>query len=344
MKRMNNRTINIITLMLILVLISVSVLIVMNFTQLSKEFQIRETYDFDEPPRYRYMVIVDGTDSGFVEELKKGLEGAREDYNVIYELWYFAGEDKEEAIKRQMDIGIESDVDGIVIQVFEDEEFNALFRKAKLRNIPVITLANEVPSEEKVSFITYNRYQMGSRIGRMLNEYLASNFVQDGTIALLQTSPLVDQDQAMSMQKELYHGFEVTPIRANLEGENILSAEEIAYDIITDYDDLRAIICLSSKETLGVVQAIKDLNKINDIVVIGSGDSEEVLDYISRGVVYATIVPDNAQIGYEALLDMTKYKDGLFVSQYRDISLSFITEKNLEDYLEHKEGDGNEKN
>lgn len=341
---MKNRWINIVTLLLILVLIAVSVMIVMNFGQLSRELQVRETYDFDEPPRYRYMVIVDGTDSGFVSELKKGLEGAREDFNVIYELWGFVGEDKEEAIKRQMDIGIESDVDGIIIQVFEDDDFNALFRKAKLRNIPVITLANEVPSEEKVTFITYNRYQMGSRIGKLLNEYLAGNYVQDGTIALLQTSTLVDQDQALSMQKEMYHGYKVTPIRVNYEGENILNAEEIAYDIITEYEDLRAIICLSSKETLGVVQALKDLNKINDVAVIGSGDSEEILEFVSRGVVYATIVPDNSRIGYEALLDMTKHKDGLFVSQYRDIFVRLITEKDLEDYLETKEGDEDEIN
>lgn len=339
---MKKRWINIITLVLIVILLVVGVLIGFNFSQLGRDFQIRATHEFEGAPRYRYMVIVDGSDSGFVSELKNGLDGAMEDFGIIYELWAFEGEKKEENIIRQMDIGIESDVDGIIIQVFEDEAFSALFTKARLRNIPIITIANELPSLEKVSFITYNRYQMGSRIGHMLNEHLASNYISDGTIALLQTSALVDQDQALAMQEELYHGYEVKTIQVDFEGENILNAEGAARDIINDYSDLRAIICLSSEETLGVVQAIKDMNKINDVTVIGSGDGEEILDYVSRGVIYATIIPDNERIGYEAMLDMTKYKDGLFVSQYRDIFVRFITEKNLAAYLEQQEGRVNE--
>ncbi len=334
---MNKRWMNFITAILVIILIVVSVLIAINFTQLSKDIEIKSSNKTEGLPKYRYMVIVDGSDSGFVDELKIGLDGAMEDFPIIYELWSFAGEDKEERIKEQMDIGIESDVDGIVIQVFEDEGFNQLFTKAKLRNVPVITLANEVRSQEKVSFITYNRYQMGSRIGKLLNEHLASEYVADGTIIMLQTSTLIDQDQALAMQEELYPGYIVKPHRLDNEGDNFLNAEGVARDIIEEHEDLRAIICFSNQETLGVVQAIKDLNMINDVTIIGTGDSEEILDYISRGVVHATIVPDNQRIGYEAMLDMTKYKDGHFVSQYRDIFVRFITSKNLEIYLDEEE-------
>lgn len=335
---MNKRWINISTIVLMVILVVLVVLIGLNFTELRKEMQSQSANKLDNPPNYHYMVIVDGSDSGSVNELKKGLDGASEDFGVIYELWSFSDDDRNNQIKRQMDIGIESDVDGIFIQASYDPDFSALFNKAKLRNIPVITLGNELPSAEKLSFITYNRYQMGSYIGKMLNEHLASKYIDDGTVILLQNSNLVDQDQALAMQDAMYQGYVVKPIRVDFNGEIILNSEDVAKEILRENEDLRAIICLSTAETLGVIEAIKDMNKVNDVVVIGSGDSEEVIDYVSRGVLYATIVPDHARIGYEALLDLTKHHEGNFVSQYRDINVRVITDKDLEAYLSMKEG------
>lgn len=336
---MTGRWMNAATAVLIFLLAVLSVLIGLNFTELGREIQGLSSQNLEVAPLYRFMVILDGSDSDAVISLKQGLDGATEDFGVMYELWSFDGEDKGAQIRRQMDIGIESDVDGIFVQAMADEDFESLFNKAKLRQIPVITLGNEIPSAEKLSFITYNRYQMGSRIGKLLNENLAADYVADGKVILLQNSNLVDWDQALAIQESMYEGFQVTPINVESSGESILNAEGLANDILREYGDIRAIICLSSTETLGVIQAIKERNMINEIVVIGSGDSEEILDYVQRGVLYATIVPDNARIGYEAILDLTKYKAGAFVSQYRDINVNIITAAELQNYMDIRTGE-----
>lgn len=333
---MRKRLLNLITIVLLVVMIGLSVLTAVNFTTLTQQIQ---TIDREEPPYYRYMVILDGSDANFVAQMENGLNKASEDYSVVYELWAFKGETKEDSILRQLDIGIESRVDGIVVQAFEDQRFTELFLKATRNSVPVITIDDDVPSQEKVSFVTYNKYQMGSRIGRLLNNILSQSGTDEGTIAIIQNSPLFNQDQAFAIQEELNDTYKVQPVNADSESERFLNAEGLAKAIISEYDDLAAFICLSSEETSGVVSALKEANMIDDVIIIGSGDTEEILDYINRGVVEATIVLDIENVGYEALFDLTKYNNGQFVTQYRDIDVDIVDKSNMKTYLEEV-GDG----
>jgi len=336
---MRKRLLNGTTLILIGLMIALGILIVLNFTRLSIEFQTGSAYSASNPPLYRYMAILDGSDESFVEDIIIGMDRASEDYSVVYELWSFTGISKEEAILRQLDIGIESKVDGILIQAFSDERFADLLVKAKRNNVPIITIGEDVPSQEKVSFVSYNKYQMGSRVGSLLNPMLAKAGRDKGTIAIIQNSPLFDQDQAFAIQEELEEGFIVTPITVNSVSERILNAEGLAKAIIDEYDDLVAFICLDGEETLGVVTALKDANMMDDVIIIGSDDDEEILDFISRGVIEATIVADIENIGYEGIFDLTKFNKGQFVTQYRDIGVKIVDKDNLPLYLEEEGGE-----
>ena len=112
-----------------------------------------------------------------------------------------------------------------------------------------------------------------------------------------------------------------------------MNAGGLTRNIIDKYEDLVGIICSSGEETLGAIQALKDTNKINDVVVFGFDNSNEILDYIDREVILATIVAQNEKLGYEAIDNMVKHNKGEFVSMYNDISIEIITKENLKDYI-----------
>lgn len=338
---MNKRIINSINSVLIIILIIISVFVVINFTRLSKEFNIGTKFDHNNRPRSHYMVIVDGSDLSYVEELQYGMDQAAEENSVVYEMWAFDGENKEESIIKQFDMGIESRVDGIIIQAFDDKRFERLLAKANTNNIPVITLIGDIVKQEKVTHISYNRYQIGTNIGNMLNQYLEDMMIRRGTIILLENGTKSDRDQSLAIKETMNKGFEIRPETVNYQGENMLNAEGLTRSIINQYGDIRAIVCQSGEETLGVIVALKDLNKINDIIVIGSDDYEEILEYISRGVIYATIISDNEKMGYEAISSIVHHDDKEFVSQYMNIDVRIIDQSNVDAYMreigEHNE-------
>lgn len=330
---MYKRFIDISTVVLGIVLICLSVLVGINFSKLSQDFNTRTAFDVNNPPDFRFMIILDGTDTSFVKEIELGVLSAARDYKIAYEIWNFKGNRKEEEILQQFDIAIESNVDGIIIQAFDDEGFRTLLSKSNYREVPVTTVGTDILGYEKVSFLAYNEYAIGARIGTLLNQHFESEKINNGTIVLLQNDNYTEQDQGLGMMEKLESDFTIKTEIVDYKGENTLNAEGVTRNIINLYDDLVAIVCSSGEETLGVVQALKDTDKINEVVVIGNDDYPEILDYIERGTVYATVVADNERLGYEAMVHMYEFNTGQFVSQYKDIRVNIIQKSNMDSYL-----------
>jgi ribose transport system substrate-binding protein len=326
---MNKYLINGVTIVLVMILIILSALVGINLTKLNREVVEGSVFSKKEPPTYRFMVIIDGSDANFVDEFEQGIHEAALNNNVAYEMWHFDGEDKSEKILRQFDIAIESNVDGIILQAFDDEGFDTTLKKANARNIPVITIGTDIPAQEKVSFISYNQYRMGTQIGKLLKEYLDQKGVYTGTIVLFQNERIENSDKALAINEVLDHQFNIQRVRNELSGDNALNAVGTAQNILRQYNDIVSIICSNGEETLGTIQALKDQNMINDVLVIGNDDYEEILDYVEREIIFATVVVENEKIGFEAIEEMVKHKNKEFVSQYRDINENILTRQEV---------------
>lgn len=322
----------IITFLLVLVLMVLGFFVVLNFTSISRNLSEGSAYSKTNKPLYRFMVILDGTDQSYVNEIKVGAETAAKDYSVVFELWSFDGENKIDEIIRQFDIAVESNVDGVIVQAIDNETFTATLNKANYRNIPVTTIGTKIPRDNIVSDISYNEYQIGSQIGKMISGYFKSNEIYSGTIVLFQNNTLNGQDNGLAIKEKLTDGFTIKPISIDYEGEDTLNAEGVTKDILRQYDNIVAIICSTGEETLGVTQGLKDFNKINDVLIIGSDDYPEILDYVDRGLIYATTVSDNERLGYEAVVNMVESNNGQFVSQYKDIRVNIISKLGLDEY------------
>ncbi len=338
-KYMNRKILNGIAIFLIGVFVFLSVLIGIQLITLNPNNKNEKGFSSKNPPKFHFMVVLDGTDPNYIEACKKGLDEAAEKYNVVYELWYFSGENKMEKIQRQFDMGIESNIDGIILNAFDTEAFDQTLQKANRRQIPVITIGTDIPAQEKVSFISSNPYRMGTRIGTLLQEYFEEKSIYEGTVILFQNEYKEIQDQALAIHTSLNRQFNIQRIKNDESQGNALNTVGAIQNILRQYEDIVAIVCSNGEETLGAIQALKDQNMMNDIVVIGRDDYEVILDYVERGVIHATVVVEHQKIGYKAIEEMVKYKKGEFVSQYPDISETILQR---EDVLRLRQNSANE--
>jgi ribose transport system substrate-binding protein len=308
------------------------VLSIINSAKLKRDTNIDLNFTKSTPPLYRFMIIIDGSDESYVEKFKKGVTDACLDSSVAFEFWDFKGDSKDENILRQFDIAIESKVDGIIIQPFEDDRFDEILGKANYYNIPTITIDTDIPTKEKVCFISYNRYQISTEIGKLLNTELNKNGEQKGTIIVIQNEQNYNYDEAIALNQVIDDKYSIKVEELNYTGENLLNAGGLTRNIIDKYDDLVGIICSSGEETFGAIQALKDTNKMNDVAVVGFDNSKEIIEYIDRGVILATVVAENEKLGYEAIENMVKHKNKEFVSMYHDITVDIITKENVDEY------------
>lgn len=327
---------NILTGIFVVVLIVTTFLIISNYTRV--EWDDSFSYRFNEmtPPSYHVMVIIDGSDTRYTETLKIGIEESALDYNIAYEYWNFSGERKNQKILDQFDIGVKSNVDGIVIQALEDERFNKILDEANEKNIPVITIETKIPKSERVSFISFNRYQIGSKIAKKLKSRLLSLEIYKGTIIMFDSIDGSINDQAIALNEGLNRNYHVKVAEMKYNGKNILNAEGATKELLDEYSDIIAIICNNSEESLGVIQALKDANKLDYVQVIAFGDDSVILDYVKRKVIYGTIIPDIEAMGYNVIKNLIDYKNGNFVSSYQNIHVEILLKENVEEYIEGK--------
>ena len=200
---MRKRLINIITFILVAILTGIGVASIFNSAKLSRDTITNLNFTKENPPLYHFMVIVDGADESYVEKFKKGITEACLDNSVAFEFWDFKGDGKEDKILRQFDIAIESKVDGIIIQPFEDDRFDEILKKANDRNIPTITIDIDIPTKEKVSFISFNRYQISTEIGKLLNSELNEKSIETGTIVVIQNDQNYNYDEVIALNEQL---------------------------------------------------------------------------------------------------------------------------------------------
>ncbi len=120
--------------------------------------------------------------------------------------------------------------------------------------------------------------------------------------------------------------------QVNYSAASVLTAEEVAMNILEKYENVKAIVCTNGQDTLGVVEVLIDFNKISSIVVIAYDDLPEVLDYIDKEVIYATVVADYQKEGYDSIQALVQYIEQDIVETYYYIDTTIVTKDNLEQY------------
>ncbi len=317
-----------ITTVLIIVLLLSGVMTIASYSRV----QIEDDIDlvWQEEPKYRMMVIVDGSDASYVSAIKEGLNQSAIEHQVAYEFWEFSGDDKDEQIIRQLDIALRSNVNGVIVEAVNDSLFDSLIEKADDFELAVVTLEKSLPESERLSFITLNQYEIGNMIGLRLKNELNSR----GSVVIFNDSEDSINDQAAAINGHLKNYYDVRVETSGYDSEIILDAEDTTQQLLLKHSDIVSVICNGSEESIGVIQALKDANKLDEIKVVAFGDDETILDYVRRDIITGTIVPDIEKMGYMALKNLYDFNEGNLVPSYQNIPVELITHDNIEQVLD----------
>jgi ribose transport system substrate-binding protein len=291
--------------------------------------QKEEIKPYISKPRYHFYFIAQNSVDPFWNEVMKGAEKSAKERNVVIEFNVPRFNNPEEELKI-MDIAVTSKVDGIITHVPNGMGFTALIDKAYDKGIPVITLENDDSESKRYAFVGTNSFELGKEAARLLIEATGGK----ANIAVISNSDL-EQDSIehnlkmngfLSILKN-YPDLKVIDIYTSRMG--ILSAEEITQNIIESKENINAIFAFSSADTLGSAQLIVDRNKVGSIILVGYGNSEEIIRYIDKEIIYGTIASDPYKIGYESVNALVAVKERNSVPDFIDTEVRTITKKVL---------------
>lgn len=291
--------------------------------------QREEIKPYISKPKHHFYFIAQNSVDPFWNEVMQGAQKAAKDYNVVVEFNVPRFNNPQEELEF-MDIAITSKVDGIITHVPYGAGFTSAIDKAYSKGIPVITIENDDSESNRYAFVGTNSFVLGKEAAKLLIEATGGK----ANIAVISNSDL-EQDSIehnlkmngfISTLKD-YPNMKVIKIYTSKMG--ILSAEEITQKIIDSGDNINAIFAFSSADTLGSAQLIVDRSKVGSIVLVGYGNSEDIVRYIDKEIIYGTVASDPYKMGYESVKALVDVKDGNSVPTFIDTEVKVITKKTL---------------
>jgi ribose transport system substrate-binding protein len=284
----------------------------------------------EDRPKYHFYMVAPNLSDPFWQEVKKGADDAAKHYSVAYEFKAPRFNDPGEE-KKFLNIAIASKVDGIVTHVPYNEDFTDVINTAVDEGIPVVTMENDAAASKRKTFVGVSNFLLGEEAARLINEAVGGK----GKVAVIINSAQRD----ISSQNITVSGFKNAIAEKNYNGINIvdvytsemgiLSAEDIVGRIIRNQPEVDAIYVTDASDTLGVAQAVVDYNKVGEIKIVGYGDSEDILDYINKGVIYGVVMNDPYKMGYNSIKSLVEIKEKNNVSAFIDTDLKIITKDDM---------------
>ena len=299
-----------------------------------------------------YVMITSDSNSSFWQSVFQGANEEAEETNTYIEV---LGNNLSVSYTEaeQMQIAIESQVDGIIVEANESAAMRDLINEAVASGIPVVTALGDNTSSTRQSYVGISSYNLGREYGKQVNAIADSIYGSDephtgmaAPTTALHVLVLINANADDSSQNIVFSGIQEAVEnqsdyagKINLEAKAIntdgaFAAEESIRNIfMTEDTPPDIIICLDELNTTCVYQAVVDYNRVGQINIIGYYNSETILRGIDRNVIYSTISVDTRQMGAYCVDALNEYKESGYVSEYYAVDTNLINADNVKNYL-----------
>lgn len=323
-----------IVLFLGLALLTIYLIIQLNITLGSISRGLLNDASFFQDPQYRIAFIYQNDNELFWESIRQGAREGSKDEGV-YVNFFEATPGQELQINDYLRLAVNADYDGIILQG-ENERMIPLIDEAWDAQIPVLTIASDLPDSRRIGYVGANNYRVGfiagKSLARMKYRRARPNF------AVL--SPLIGGDMQMSVAESLkVFGFReaISAKATNIpfwekSNPTLLDSMAVVRSILKNHPNLDGIYATYPEGTLAAARVITERNNAAHLRIIGHGDLPEIREYIRKGVIDASIVEYPYQMGTTAVQEMLRYiKEGR-VNISSNIEVIILNQTNLAQY------------
>lgn len=278
-----------------------------------------------------FLVLMFQNSDDFLERFREGIFQQAEEREIRID---FVNVERISDAINSINTAVAAKADGIIAQGVYNEDYIEAINQAIERGITVQFVYTDARGTDRDYFVGYNAYDYGKMAARRAIEVLPNN---PANIALMvQSVTDMDKDVTSSLTIEGFKSVIDKHPMLSLKtiartSYDLFSGEDTAYEILTRYPDVDAIICTSEKDTFGAAQVIIDLNRVGKTKLIGVGLSEDIRKYIGLEVIAASFDMNPEMMSIHALDIMTKEK---VTSDYVEIPLTVVTAENVHLYGE----------
>jgi ribose transport system substrate-binding protein len=252
------------------------------------------------------LAFVTNNASDFWTIARKGTEKADGELNDVTVEFRIPSEGTAAEQKRLLDDLLAKGVEGIAVSPVDPDNQTQLINETAKR-VLVVTQDSDAPKSDRAFYVGTDNVAAGRQAGGLIKEALP----QGGKIMVF-----VGKLDARNAQERLQG------IRETLQGSNIqiidvrtddtdrVRAKSNVSDTLVRYPDVVALVGLWSYNGPAILNAVKESNKTGQVKIIAFDEEDETLAGVKEGAIYATVVQQPFEFGYQAIKLMHQYLEG----------------------------------
>jgi ribose transport system substrate-binding protein len=197
---------------------------------------------------------------------------------------------------------------GILVSAADANLLKDDIDQAIAAGIPVLTIDSDAPTSKRLFFIGTNNYQAGLNGGNRLAKELKGK----GNVVVFtmpEQANLQDRLRGYRDALESHPEIKITQV-VDIKGDPRVAFDTTNQLLGKDRDKVNAFVCLEAQAGKEVA-TVMDGNKVKDKVIIAMDTDPETLDWVSKGVIAATISQKPytmANVGLRMLDDLHHHK------------------------------------
>ncbi len=171
----------------------------------------------------------------------------------------------------------------------------------------VLTQDSDAPNSNRGCYIGTDNVAAGRQAGGLIKEALP----QGGKIMIFVGSlDAANAQQRYQGIKEALQGSNILIVDVRTDNTDRVRAKSNAADTLVNYPDIAALVGLWSYNGPAIVGAVRDAGKVGKVKIIAFDEEDETLNGIRDGAIYATVVQQPFEFGYQSMKLMTRILDG----------------------------------
>ena len=254
----------------------------------------------------RKLAFVTNNASDFWTIARKGVEQADTELANVTVEFKIPSEGTAADQKRVVDDLLAKGIDGMAISPVDPDNQTQLINDAS-RQALVVTQDSDAPKSDRACYIGTDNVAAGRQAGDLIKEALP----QGGKIMVfVGKSDARNAAERFQGIKESLQGSNIQIIDLRTDDTDRVRAKSNAADTLVKYPEVVALVGLWSYNGPAILNAVKDANKVGQVKIIAFDEEDETLAGVKDGAIFATVVQQPYEFGYQSVKLMEKVLAG----------------------------------
>jgi ribose transport system substrate-binding protein len=254
----------------------------------------------------KHLAFVTNNASDFWTIARKGTEKADAELADVTVEFKIPADGTAAEQKRIVDDLLAKGVDGIAISPVDPNNQTQMLNDVARQAI-VFTQDSDAPQSDRAAYVGTDNVAAGRQAGDLIKETLP-----EGGKIMLFVGKLDARNAQERMQgiKEALQGSNVQIVDTRTDDTDRVRAKSNVSDTLVKYPDVKALVGLWSYNGPAILNAVKEAGKTGQVKIIAFDEEDETLAGVKDGAIYATVVQQPFEFGYQAIKLMSQYAKG----------------------------------